>query len=211
MKLQKNKKGFTLIELVVVMAIIGILAVALVPRLTGIQSRSRDTARVTSLNQLAAVLDTFYSDFGAFPRAPHASGTTLNDVKTNNGNGCFSGTGWKVHDSLKQLLKGWEAPQDPQNSNTAWWCALQAQFGYASVAKSAIPDNWYILYARMEWYNAANLYDTGATTLSGALWAGGSNLNGTYDATTILNKIGTKPTQTEATNSPALIFYAVTP
>lgn len=204
MKLQKNKKGFTLIELVVVMAIIGILAVALVPRLTGIQSRSRDTARVTSLNQLAAVLDTFYSDNGAYPRAPSAS-WALAQIKAWPGNGCFSWTGWSVNDSIKWLLKWWSAPQDPQNSNTAWWCATQAQFGYNSLEKSGILDNGYILYARVEWYNAMNLFSSWTTTLP---------LNWSGAALDVVNAVGTSKqntTQAQAEASPTQMFYAVTP
>ena len=41
---QQNKKGFTLIELIVVIVIIGILAAIIIPRLTGFQAQAKISA-----------------------------------------------------------------------------------------------------------------------------------------------------------------------
>ena len=41
---QQNKKGFTLIELIVVIVIIGILAAIIIPRLTGFQAQAKVSA-----------------------------------------------------------------------------------------------------------------------------------------------------------------------
>jgi prepilin-type N-terminal cleavage/methylation domain-containing protein len=41
-----NRKGFTLVELVLVIAIIGIIAVIALPSILGAPSRARDTSRM---------------------------------------------------------------------------------------------------------------------------------------------------------------------
>jgi len=48
-----NKKGFTLIELIVVIAILGILALIAIPRLTGFQESSRQRADVNNARLIA--------------------------------------------------------------------------------------------------------------------------------------------------------------
>ena len=48
----KHNKGFTLIELVAVMAIIGVLAVALVPSIEAAMNRSENTKIITNLAKI---------------------------------------------------------------------------------------------------------------------------------------------------------------
>ncbi|WP_352420004.1 type II secretion system protein [Proteiniborus sp.] len=51
-QLKKNKKGFTLVELVVVIAILGILAAIAVPKLGSLQDEARIKADATTAAQL---------------------------------------------------------------------------------------------------------------------------------------------------------------
>lgn len=48
----KTTKGFTLIELMVIIAIIGILAAVMTPSLSRYLARGRDATRVTEMKQL---------------------------------------------------------------------------------------------------------------------------------------------------------------
>jgi len=60
-------KAFTLIELLIVIVIIGILAVALIPRLTGAQGMARDRARLADLRQMQTALQMYHNEKGSYP------------------------------------------------------------------------------------------------------------------------------------------------
>ena len=67
-KLSKQaRKAFTLIEILIVIAIIGILTIALLPRIQGAQSSARNTARKADLNQIATALAAYNGDNGSYP------------------------------------------------------------------------------------------------------------------------------------------------
>ncbi len=63
----KKQRGFTIVELLIVIVVIGILATLVIVTFTGIQQRARDTARKTDINAVNGHLAKFYTDNGHFP------------------------------------------------------------------------------------------------------------------------------------------------
>ncbi|HUD02706.1 MAG TPA: prepilin-type N-terminal cleavage/methylation domain-containing protein, partial [Candidatus Paceibacterota bacterium] len=62
-----RKKGFTLIELMVVIAIIGILASIIMVSLSSAQSKGRDAKRVADIRTIQLALEEYYNDNGNYP------------------------------------------------------------------------------------------------------------------------------------------------
>ena len=58
---QKNKKGFTLIELMVVIAIIAILATVVLVALQGARDAAEDSKRKSALSQVRSVAEVYYA------------------------------------------------------------------------------------------------------------------------------------------------------
>jgi prepilin-type N-terminal cleavage/methylation domain-containing protein len=66
-KNQAKKPAFTLIEVLVVIAIIALLAVSVVVVFSGTRARSRDAARLSDVNRIRAALDLYWQSAGVYP------------------------------------------------------------------------------------------------------------------------------------------------
>lgn len=65
------QKGFTIVELLIVIVVIGILAALVLNTFSGVQQRARNTERQTDVNALATQLEAYYNGDGngTYPRS----------------------------------------------------------------------------------------------------------------------------------------------
>lgn len=66
-KVYSKQKGFTLIELMAVVGIMGILAGVLIPQLTGVQNRARDTGIMTAAGSIRTAMSIYYTESNQYP------------------------------------------------------------------------------------------------------------------------------------------------
>lgn len=85
--LKKAQAGFTIIELLIVIAIIAILAGLVLNNFQGAQAKARDTQRVTDVNNIHTKLEEYYNDNNGYPNTftaatfPGIDADSLSDPK----------------------------------------------------------------------------------------------------------------------------------
>ena len=114
----KNKsKGFTIVELLIVIVVIGILATLVIVTFTGIQQKARNSQRQTDINAVDSHVEAFYAQYGFYP--------SLADLQSQT-----AGTGF-----VPTFMKGLdpEAMRDPKGAtSTIGATASASQYSYVA-------------------------------------------------------------------------------
>lgn len=135
MRLLKNNKGLTLIELLIVIAVIGVLAAMILIAINPLEqlARGRDAGRKSSVGQLGNAVQAYYTSRSVFPTVAEWTNSNATNVIVTSGEirSIPSGSAYSL---------GAVSPCTtvPIGSGTAQWC----------YAVNATPDA--VVYARME-------------------------------------------------------------
>ncbi len=111
--LKNRSKGFTIVELLIVIVVIAILATLVIVTFTGIQQKARDSQRQTDINALDSHLEAYYAENGSYPSLA-----------------VLTSTGW-IAANMKGLDP--EALVDPKGTALAGTTSATA-YGYAPLA-----------------------------------------------------------------------------
>lgn len=75
--LRKNSRGFTIVELLIVIVVIGILAALVIVTYNGIQQKARDTERKTDVNAIHGQVEAYYAQNGKYPTLANVNDATF--------------------------------------------------------------------------------------------------------------------------------------
>jgi general secretion pathway protein G len=71
-----KQQGFTIVELLIVIVVIGILAALVITTFTGIQQKGRNTERTTDIKAMHGQIEAYYAQNGKYPTLANMNDST---------------------------------------------------------------------------------------------------------------------------------------
>ena len=128
LKSSTNKKGFTLVELLIVVIILAILAAIIVPQFSAATDDAKQSAYDSNVANLRAAIDLYRQQHNAYPGAIAASAATCPGTSTNV-------TAAVGEPSFVAQLRNYT------NSSGQACTGTDSEFRYGPYLKDPIPDN----------------------------------------------------------------------
>jgi general secretion pathway protein G len=159
----RKDSGFTIVELLIVIVIIGILAAIVVVAYNGITDRARDTSRIAKVKEISKAIERYYVDKGYYPQVQDAQGSE--------GTTCGSTTENWGHCDRNKTLTDALAPYmviDPTSLSSTAPDAISTNYYYTSSPNNNYQTYGILMYLKGSggqndggYYNSA--YEIGST------------------------------------------------
>jgi len=154
---QAKSRGFTIVELLIVIVVIAILAAISIVAYNGIQSRARDAQRTQDMASIMKAMELYYIDNGKYPPSGgQDSPNSSADVPAGYGSSTAYGYSYATNNSwLKTLRDGKylaSAPIDPVNNDSQYY----SYYVYNNGIGAECPEPVYALRA-MSYDSASNI------------------------------------------------------
>ncbi len=105
---RKTAQGFTIVELLIVIVVIGILATLIIVAYTGLQQRARNTQTLTAAAAWVKIIRAYNADIGSWPGGTTCLGENYPkgfSGSESSGTECAQATGYNVQASIVNQLK----------------------------------------------------------------------------------------------------------
>lgn len=141
--MKKTTSGFTIVELLIVIVVIGILAAITIVAYNGIQQRGRDAQRSSDIASIQKALELYHIDNGGYPTC---SNTTyqVGGVRAS----CYSGDANFIAALSPKYIA--TVPKDPTNVGESRYLYVFGSKKLTDVTYSASMDDNYILFTSLE-------------------------------------------------------------
>ncbi|MFH0851996.1 MAG: type II secretion system protein [bacterium] len=172
-----KNNGFTLMELLVVVAIIGILASIVLVSLNSARAKARDAKRLQDIRQIQSALDLYYDKYGAYPVSGNCAATLPNSGWCNSVES-LSSNSWIRNGSSNLSEFIGKDPIDPKQGSSANWAPSGGgtYFYYANGYGGA--GQWYMIILGLENVSNAAQQTDGVRACDGTYFHYGSGSDG---------------------------------
>lgn len=134
-------KGFTLVEILVAISVIGLLSAIVLVSVNSARAKSRDAKRKAEISQIQKALEMYYNDNGQYPLSGGAASPNSGWSNSNDASWATLST------ALASYIK---LPVDPVNS-PAGWAGSAGTYTYTFYSRNyGCAQQWYMLVYRLE-------------------------------------------------------------